>query len=669
MKYVFDIEVFKNFFSVIFYNGEEIHEYSIYSERNQLPELLQFLDKTLIGYNNYFYDNIILNYLIKYQNALLKKESSGINKALYDLSVKTINLESQDRATQKVIRQLKYVNYFKSIDLMKVGGIMKSLKLTAVSLKHHRIQDLPYPFDKELTLDEIIKVLEYNFNDVDITWKLYQKLIKQIELREYLSESYNIPMIITESDSGICNKIIDQMYSNITGLEVYDFKELRTKHDSINLTSVIFDSIVFQTQELQDFLEYFKSIEYYSFKEAKTKFPILELGGLKIQCGFGGIHSEDSPAIFDNSESKLIDCDIGSMYPATIINHKLIGKHLDERLIQEYTNIRDERIRVKHTDKIKSDGLKIVLNSFFGKYGFDGSWLKDDEAMLKVTVNGQLYLLMLVEALVDYGFEVISLNTDGIITKVPEELELVYNSICIMWQDRTNYELEFTEYDYYVRRDINNYISRTTEGKIKQKGIFETDKAVNKGFDKPIVAIALNRYFLESIPVETTIRNHRDIYDMCSAQKIGKSYERVEFHLDDSKVEVQRSLRYYASNSGGELFKVKINENLTESYQTLLSSSKITLFNDYYDSEDYDINYQYYIDECNKIICLIEGRIFIDKDKLEEKIAKIQERLGKNQAKYDNFIAKQSKSKAVETTKLMIDKLTIELEELNKLRI
>lgn len=313
MKYLdWDIEVFPNMFSIIFYDGECVWEYSIYEGNNQLQELIDFIENnmTLIGYNSYFYDNVILNYLLEYRNTFLTLSSESINKALYDLSVKTINLENQDKPTQKIIRSLRYKNNFRSIDLMKVGGIMKSLKLCAVSLKHHRIQDLPYPFDKVLEPDEIQKVLEYNFNDVDITHKLRNKLIKQIELREFLSKDWNIPSILTESDSGICNKWLDSTYSRITGLDLYDFKDSRTKHEYIQLSNVIFDSIVFQTQELKEFLEYFKSIEYYSFKENKEKFKILEFGGLKIQCGFGGIHSEDEPAIFDNSNCKLIDADI-----------------------------------------------------------------------------------------------------------------------------------------------------------------------------------------------------------------------------------------------------------------------------------------------------------------------------------------------------------------------
>jgi hypothetical protein len=294
--------------------------------------------------------------------------------------------------------------------------------------------------------------------------------------------------------------------------------------------------------------------------------------------------------------------------------------------------------------------------------------LKDDKAMLQVTVNGQLYLLMLVERLIQNGFEVISLNTDGIVTKVPYSgysTDMYYN-ICEDWEQDTAYELEYTEYKKYIRRDINNYISVTTDGKVKQKGIFETNKPAKKGFDKPIVALAVNNYFLNGTPIHNTIHEHRDIYDFCMAQKIGSTYSRVEYHKDNIE-EVQRSLRYYASDKGGELYKIKILEDETESKQTLLADSKVVLFNDYVPGPYY-LNYTYYIEEARKIICQVEGKVYIHPDKLEAKITKLEEAVSKNQLKYDTFIEKASKSKAVESTLRVLNKQKEQLEELLLLR-
>jgi DNA polymerase elongation subunit (family B) len=52
--------------------------------------------------------------------------------------------------------------------------------------------------------------------------------------------------------------------------------------------------------------------------------------------------------------------------------------------------------------------LKILVNSVFGKTLFEHHWLYDPLVGLRVTINGQLYMLMLIEKLTLAGFKVIS---------------------------------------------------------------------------------------------------------------------------------------------------------------------------------------------------------------------------------------------------------------------
>ncbi len=86
---------------------------------------------------------------------------------------------------------------------------------------------------------------------------------------------------------------------------------------------------------------------------------------------------------------------------------------------------------------------------------FPNHWLYDPLCALRITINGQLYLLMLVEALVKNGFKVISANTDGLITLVPKVRSELYKNICSEWEKKTNFDLEYTYYKKYIRRDVN----------------------------------------------------------------------------------------------------------------------------------------------------------------------------------------------------------------------
>ena len=50
------------------------------------------------------------------------------------------------------------------------------------------------------------------------------------------------------------------------------------------------------------------------------------------------------------------------MYPHIILNIKA----LPPKALEKYKNILDERIKIKHVDKKKSNALKLILNSVYG---------------------------------------------------------------------------------------------------------------------------------------------------------------------------------------------------------------------------------------------------------------------------------------------------------------
>jgi DNA polymerase elongation subunit (family B) len=72
--------------------------------------------------------------------------------------------------------------------------------------------------------------------------------------------------------------------------------------------------------------------------------------------------------------------------------------------------------------------------------------LYDEKPLLQVTVNGQFYLLMLIERLQKIGVRVISANTDGVTVIVKDSQKERYFEICKEWEKELNFSLEFVEY-------------------------------------------------------------------------------------------------------------------------------------------------------------------------------------------------------------------------------
>lgn len=302
------------------------------------------------------------------------------------------------------------------------------------------------------------------------------------------------------------------------------------------------------------------------------------------------------------------------MYPTLLINHQLCPSHLDKAFIKKYEEIKNERLLAKKEgNKAKAEGLKVTLNSSWGKYNNENFWLYDPLQAYRITVNGQLYIMTLIEDLIINNFEVISCNTDGITTKVNKNKEQEYYDICNKWSNNNKFQLEYTYYTLYARKDINNYICQTKEGKIKEKGDFVTDNLLKtnntklKGVDKKIIALALHDYFINNKPIKDTIINHDNIYDFCTAQRIDNKFVN-EYHYIENKKEhikiLQKTLRFYISKDGGTLYKSDMQNNKRIAYCV---NRQQTIFNNFIEKSisDYNIDYGYYITETQKIIDLI----------------------------------------------------------------
>ena len=118
-----------------------------------------------------------------------------------------------------------------------------------------------------------------------------------------------------------------------------------------------------------------------------------------------------------------------------------------------------------------------------------------------------------------------------------------------------------------------------------------------------MVPFALSEFFVKGIPVEETIKSHKNIYDFCGRQKfVGDAYGEIKYLSEEGiKVEKQqKNVRYYISSKGASFIKTykdKSTEIINKGFQ-------VTIFNKYFQAnmEEYGINYDFYIREAYKEI-------------------------------------------------------------------
>lgn len=619
------------------------------------------------GYNNRKYDRLMLSALLMYYNQFDKP--SKLITFLYETSQRVIRSSNNDTLWTDNFTSLILRNNvaFRDLDLFQIFRLdhyHKSLKQTSINIKWYNLKEYTMPpigdldrhyyherlpeakgmTDRELNIhyrnvferfiprEYLQEMADYNDNDVYIVAELIRMNQEEVLLRYRISEEYNVD-VFSASRSTIADKVIVKLYSKYTGLHPKAFIDTKTIRRKILVSEILSDKIAFSTPELNDILSGIRSLTLRGEKgEFDREFTFM---GTSYTIATGGLHSNEIPAVYvEDNEHIIVDRDVASYYPNMIRSLKVCQKHLIPKAwFRIADTIVDERLEHKHLAKDKSLDdkerdkhataaacLKIVANAgIFGKMGSEKSFLCDKKAMYQVTINGQLFLLMLIEKLELAGIHVISANTDGIVTIVPRELEQTADDICHWWEKHLGLELEFTYYTKYVTEGVNSYLTIKRGGSSKFKGrmnpkMFLED--LSKGYNSPIVAKCVTEYFINGTPVMETLRNAKSILDFCRTQNVNHKY-RLEFtHVVDGKIVtdiVQRNTRFYISSTGGTLMKVESmgwNEYNEEQVKksSLCASQRVSICNtvDDTDISELNVNYLYYYNEAMAIIEPIE---------------------------------------------------------------
>lgn len=645
------------------------YRFSIFEDDDsELYPLLNWLQykADYFGYNNNKYDRLMLSALLMYYNQFDKP--GKLIEFLYDTSQRIIRNSDNDVLWQDNFTNMLMKNRlnFRDLDLFQIFRLdhfHKSLKQTSINIKWYNLLEYHMPPISELDVDYYYRLTEnrglsieqlnrlyrnsferylhpywkkemeeYNDNDVFICCELVRMNQEEIRLRYMISKEYEIN-VLSASRSTIADKVIVKLYSKFTGLHPKRFIDTKTIRRKIEVSEILSDKIQFLSPQLNDLLQSLRSLV---LRGEKGEFErTFTYAGTSYTLATGGLHSNEIPAIYvADDKQTIVDRDVTSYYPNLIRSLKVCQKHLNPKAwFRIADTIVDERTEHKHLAKDKSLSLilqikhftaaaclKIVANAgIFGKMGSEKSFLCDKKAMYKVTINGQLFLLMLIERLEDAGIHVISANTDGIVTIVPKGLEETADNICHWWEKHLGLELEFTSYSKYITEGVNSYLTVKTDGKKKFKGRMNPKmylEDLSKGYNSPIVAKAVTEYFINGTPVMETLRNSKSILDFCRTQNVNRKYYIEYTHVVDHKMvveEVQRNTRFYVSLTGGSLMKVEIlgwdeNNQPKLKKSSLCAGQRVTVCNLVEDKDisELNINYLYYYNECMAIIEPIE---------------------------------------------------------------
>tara|TARA_R110000796_G_scaffold114269_2_gene225964 strand:+ start:2173 stop:4134 length:1962 start_codon:yes stop_codon:yes gene_type:complete len=630
--WVYDIETYPNIFTFVFrLVGEEreLKIFEISKRKNELPELVQFLRRKglkLIGYNNVAFDYPILHFILRNPNTNLYALFNYVQNKIIGSDFPIIP---------------KWDIVIPQVDLYKINHYdnmarATSLKWLEFSLRWGKLQDLPFKPGTVIPEDQFDYLIEYNINDVDFTYRFLSECMNAIMFRQEMNKVLDTD-VMNYSDVKIGEYLNRTTYERISEIPYKYFKKSRTHRSTIHIKDLVPDYISFKTKYMQDFLDEIISKSFHVDEKFERH---IKFGGISMKVAKGGLHSEDTPKIFKCKPGwTLKEKDVGSMYPASMINGKMYPEHLGEAWYEGIKSLYEERAyklkpEMKKLDKksaayrfldSKQNAYKLAMNGGgYGKTGSEFSWQFDPLIMLKVTFKGQLSLLMLMEEYAELGVELISANTDGIVIHYPDELEDEVNRIHKEWEDLTLYILEDTSYAQIIFRDVNNYIAEIIDEKTKArikmkfKGCFEFDPELHKNNSQRIVPIAIMEYLINGVPIVDTITNpgyefvnsrgkkeKTTIYDYCKGVKKMKQTYGYVFISPTNRIDIpDKVVRFYISNSGIKMYKLYDEDG--DRMSTICKGYCVEPFMDFHEREDYNIDYNYYINECNKIIEPVE---------------------------------------------------------------
>ena len=629
----------------------------------------------MVGFNNYHYDYPVLHYLLNNLDHYRAVDDDLILcQDVFHFS--SLIIEEAARGNRFAHTVWDRDMIVPQLDLFKVHHFDNkaktvSLKRLEFNMRRRTVLEYTEGFDHEVSSEqEVKKLIDYNIEDVLATYQFRTMSAEQVDFRKSLVDTWGIE-VLNYNDTKIGEKLIERRLKEEVGLSaLYTYEEgeygetvrtmKQTPKSHVDLQDIIFPNVRFEAKKLRDLLKFMKKLRVYvdgmrfewsevpdyqngkfliSQKEQelgdyekksdewkRTKQEIVDLKqkysdrelsvtyhGATFELGKGGIHSAVPWGAYRKGNGRIIlDVDVASFYPSIAIQYGMKPEHLPEEFTSIYAGLKEERMAYKKTDPARAKMLKLALNGTYGKTNSIYSVLYDPEYSLRTVINGQLFLLMLWDMLVQVlpTIELIQANTDGISFVIDEGDREECQYVLSQWEKLTKMELETSEYESMFIRDVNNYVAKDINGKIKAKGAYNWQELYtgspvgvvwHKNHSNIVSQKAACAYLLEGKDIEEYIRNHNDLFDYFLCTNVNRSSR-----LFWGNKEIQRNSRYLVSTVGEELVKVmpplkgKTEERriaINKGYKALVCNTVLYSF-----LADEDINYDWYIQQAQDLV-------------------------------------------------------------------
>lgn len=634
---VADYEIFKKDSLLGVLDVETDNIYQMWNIKDIKEFIQKHLDEVWVGYNSENYDKILAHGMIT--NKITTPEKA------YEVS-KTI-IESQDDNTPlfRTLNKLGINDYYQSkilmYDLLGDGAFF-SLKQLEGFLGMDIVESVvPFDLDRPLTDEEKRDVEKYNRADLYGTLERFKQRKNSFRTKMLLVKEFGLPInyicktnaklteaILLSQNKGMNTRLKKNF--QLCDLPVnWDVPELKTIYDF--------------------FIEALKELERHKWETKKCdkkKLSMdLDILGVTHTFALGGVHGGRKNYICRPEDKKrIIWVDVSSLYPNILTKWDLLSRKVDKNGCIAFAGMVQTRMDVKaklHDSSLskeekkelkdKAARYKLILNTTSGCMKDKFKKLYDPEYNTKMCMLGQLSLMDLVFRLRDVKrrpkpawarneleinsegsyFKLIQSNTDGIALELlTDDAEDLIDKVCAEWEKDWRFSLEKTIADNLYEKDVNNYVFRDSDGKVKVKGAYVTKYSEDNEQDTlAILAQAVVNYFLEGIDIRTTICNPENLAtDYQMIKKLGGMYDTPTWKREYGDEIVQKVNRIFPSTDvkNGGLYKHKKSKEIGVLDKVEGTPEHVLIYNEDIRGKKIgeldDIDYEWYITEAQKRI-------------------------------------------------------------------
>lgn len=410
---IYDFEVFKYdvLMGVKELNDDGGIRYRLWGKEAIENFYYEHMEDIWVGHNNYGYDDLILQCIIKGGNPYVKSQEIIKGNCKYEKC--NIQLYSYDN----------------------MGEQSYSLKLSELLVgKNIHETDVDFDLDRPLTEEEKKLTESYNDDDIDQTEYNFNMFINNFQLKIDMMKEFDLDFttVMHASGTSLAAMILGARKNPDVVSVKYDMPYLKP--------------LVVKDTEL---------LNWYYNEDFRNGITLnREFGGCQVNIASGGAHGAINNAYFE----RALYFDVSGYYNLIMINYNLFSRSMPDKAKERYTYMYHEQLKMKKTNPRKRAVFKTVLLSVYGAQMNEHTDFYDPWKGPIVPVTGELFLVDLMEHL-DGLINVIQYNTDGIIVEPKnwdDEQKII--SIVEEWETRTGFVIKKDHIYNIWQRDVNNYM-------------------------------------------------------------------------------------------------------------------------------------------------------------------------------------------------------------------